>query len=199
MPPAPLHRRRTPVKRLRQRLTETVATDADATTPQRVSLWKFIRLPRSASPRWRYTVSTRRSRLSVSVSRQIELERQISAARAVRDFTADREQPALAPDGKSVVFATAVATTLLEIVIQDIASGAQRHSLSGNARVASPDVHAGRKSASHYWLRRTAPPSEQPDCAIALRDLDREHRHRAGGLPATPTAGDLTSALTAHR
>ena len=152
-------------------LTETVPTTPDATTPQRVSLWKFIRLPLIGVAALALYGVYKTQPLSASASRQIELERQISAAVPFATSPQTESNPRFAPDGKSVVFARSGETTS-EIVIQDIASGAQRAFSVANARVASPVFMPDGKRVA-YWLRRTAPASGQPDCAIALRDLDR--------------------------
>ena len=152
-------------------LTETVAATPDATTPQRVSLWKLIRLPLIGVAALALYGVYKTQPLSASVSRQIELERQISAAVPFATSPQTESNPRFAPDGKSVVFARSGETTS-EIVIQDITSGTQRAFSVANARVASPVFMPDGKRVA-YWLRRTAPASGQPDCAIALRDLDR--------------------------
>ena len=152
-------------------LTEEVATTPDATTPQRVSLWKLIRLPLIGVAALALYGVYKTQPLSVSASRQIELERRINAAVPFATSPQTESNPRFAPDGKSVVFARSSETTS-EIVIQDIASGAQRAFSVANARVASPVFMPDGKRVA-YWLRRTAPASGQPDCAIALRDLDR--------------------------
>jgi len=170
VPPAPL-----PAADAREEtlptLTETVATTPDATAAQRVSLWKLIRLPLIGVAALALYGVYKTQPLSASASRQIELERQISAAVPFATSPQNESNPRFAPDGKSVVFARSGETTS-EIVIQDIASGAQRAFSVANARVASPVFMPDGKRVA-YWLRRTAPASGQPDCAIALRDLDR--------------------------
>ncbi len=154
--------------------TFPVVTDyvAPAPAPQpKVSIWKFIRLPLVGVALLAAYGIYKTEPLSDLDSRQIDLERQINAAVPFATSPQSESSPRFSPDGKSVVFVRSSEASS-EIVIQDVASGSQRPFSIPNARLASPLFFADGKRVA-YWLRRTKPAEGQPDCAIALRDLDR--------------------------
>ena len=138
---------------------------------QRMSLWKVVRLPLVGLAALALYGVYKTQPLSPSASRQIELERQISAAMPFATSPQTESNPRFSPDGKSVVFARS-GEAASEIVIQDVASGVQRAFSAANARLASPVFMPDGKRVA-YWLRRSKAVDGPPDCAIALRDLER--------------------------
>lgn len=152
-------------------VTDYVAPAPIPSPSPRISIWKFIRLPLIGVAALAAYGIYKTQPLSDLDSRQIDLERQINAAVPFATSPQSESTPRFSPDGKSVVFVRS-AEASSEIVIQDVVTGLQRAFSVPNARLASPLFLPDGKRVA-YWLRRSKPVDGQPECAIAMRDLDR--------------------------
>jgi DNA-binding winged helix-turn-helix (wHTH) protein/Tol biopolymer transport system component len=154
--------------------TSPIITDYAGTTPvspPKVPIWKYLRLPLVCVAVIAAYGIYKAQPLSDFDNRQIDLERQINSAVPFATSPQPESSPRFSADGKSVVFVRS-GEALSEIVIQDVASGTQRTFSIPNARLASPVFFPDGKRVA-YWLRRSKPDEGQPDCAIAIRDLER--------------------------
>jgi DNA-binding winged helix-turn-helix (wHTH) protein/Tol biopolymer transport system component len=111
--------------------------------------------------------TTSREKLDVAT---IDIERRLNGAVPFATSPQSELSPRFAPDGKSVVFVRA-SESLSEIVIQHVETRSERTFSIPNARLASPVFFPNGKQLA-YWIRRSEPIAGEPECAIAMRDLE---------------------------